>query len=771
MFVRLKSSYPAGSIPGGSASAAWTASNNGNKIMTADLTNTGELKLGLSNQDVIDNEEKTWGHAGHAFYNDVGRAAVLSFTIEGSLMRLWHHSRSHTAVSALFDIYVDLRWFVEFVLFNTYAPLSLLGIDPTVRRVVDVKAHLQYQFDLYSNDGSYKTYETVSTIEEASPKRMYSRAMRVFVVRRVRENSDDPLARVLEDALNVLRDYWVYCDVPDEGAIQKQIFRKLMPLSEWNQIKDHFMGIEEDGAVRYPPSEVAQYSPSDPVRSSHSSVPSPPADTKFYHFLQKNNPNDAAPAKAKVTSAASLRDSQQRDGIAQLAPQADPDPLLRVHGKKHCRTKYVQLCMDLYKVSSPALYFFALSQVVKILKYLKRAGYLHRDVSPGNFLLYHRSGKLPEKITAELDQWITLVSDLEYARPYHGGTGHDPLTGTANFVAVEVQKQAHEFEPPQSDFRNRLPISKFFAFNFYHDLESALWMALDFAFRKVPRSRLGSLTPLGPAEDLLRASAAGLFPASSRGSDHRTACFTKNGTIGALLEVLDAVHGADAPISRILDLIPQLREAYSRVEDSADVPLLQLDNERQVLDDTLFTEDIYDKMEGAFSDISNAYLGRDEEFVWVPDPPPKEIEHRRMASAPRSMGPTEPIPAVQPEETIPESSEDGSRPTTPTPAPRTRRHAKQAEDDERPVRDASSDSQRSSRKRAARDAGTESNAPRKRSRPSPQPGPVRRSKRLVNSSQPTTKPAKGQDASNGPKTRSGGRDASPKNSAGRSKRS
>lgn len=95
--------------------------------------------------------------------------------------------------------------------------------------------------------------------------------------------------------------------------------------------------------------------------------------------MNKDNPSNTPAAEAKIKSASATRDwEKKRDGVAKLAPEAASDPVLQVHGKKHCRTKYVQFCMDLYKVSHPALYFFALSQVVKSA-YLNLVASFHAD--------------------------------------------------------------------------------------------------------------------------------------------------------------------------------------------------------------------------------------------------------------------------------------------------------------------------------------------------------------------------------------------------------
>ena len=53
MFVRRHSSYPAVALPGGCARDSYAGVYNGERIMTADSTSTGELKLGVTPQDIV----------------------------------------------------------------------------------------------------------------------------------------------------------------------------------------------------------------------------------------------------------------------------------------------------------------------------------------------------------------------------------------------------------------------------------------------------------------------------------------------------------------------------------------------------------------------------------------------------------------------------------------------------------------------------------------------------------------------------------------------
>uniref|UniRef100_D8PL83 Fungal-type protein kinase domain-containing protein n=1 Tax=Schizophyllum commune (strain H4-8 / FGSC 9210) TaxID=578458 RepID=D8PL83_SCHCM len=493
--TRIDSSYPKGSrgLLGSARNAKIKIRRTGELVFTADALLTGEFKLFDTRADQFDNAKKTFGHAGHAFYNDVGRIVVFAYTIEGAKMRLWCHTRSHTGISEEFDIHTNPSMFIDFILFSTYASLPVLGVDTTVRRVIDSDRNIQYQFDFYDRKTNVRTtYETTRSIDESSAMELYSRSMRVFEVHLV---LGDPFAkkRAFGKETFVLRDYYVFSHVKSEREIQGGIQHQLELKGVWEEAKPHFMRIREDGAVWIPRSEGA-------VRQT---VPAPHEKSEPYEFIDDDNPAGSGPSTETIRTGRS-----HRTGQSSLAyPNAVEKPLSKLHEKRHMRTVYEQLCIDLYKVNDPKLFFFAMSQVAKILRYMKLAGYVHRDVSPGNFLLHYikEGGSLPDLATisqTSREDWVTIISDLEYARPFLEGSGHDAITGTSFYVAVEVQGQRYKFGPndradddnesdeEDSDWKN----PHHFSYNPYHDAESALWMALDFVFRKIPSQKLDLVT-------------------------------------------------------------------------------------------------------------------------------------------------------------------------------------------------------------------------------------------------------------------------------------
>ncbi|KAL1755196.1 hypothetical protein FB107DRAFT_291064 [Schizophyllum commune] len=580
--TRIEASDPKG------ASSRWGSAHNSyirirqtdELVPTADALVTGEFKPDDTPGDQFDNIKKQYAHAGHAFYNDVGRIAVFSFTIEKTRMRIWCHTHARTGLTEAFDIHTNFLDLVEFILFSTYAPLSVLGVDTTVRRVADSNNNLQYQFDCYDPETNVQTtYQTTRCLDEAFAMELYSRSTRVYEVHQV---LGDPQAneRTLAKEPHVLRDYYDRADVKEknpERFIQDGIKQKLESKGVWAEAAPHFMRIKEDGVVRIPV-------------SVDTTVPAP-----------------------------------------------------ALHEKQHMRTVYEQLCIDLYKVNDPKLFFYAMSQVPKILRYMKLAGHVHRDVSPGNFLLHYlkNNGALPDPASISQtarEDWVTIISDLEFARPYLDAPKDDQNPGTPFYAAVEVYYQRYsflpeyEFEPrliitdnPDSsddDERPVIPPPPHFAYNFYHDAEAALWMALDFVCRRISSKRRALITSGKlTARDFLWDYAATIFSYDSTG---RYELMGKNGAeTYRLHNVLKEVYGADSPVKQLAGLVSELARAYTTLEaTNPSDPSIQFKSGHAAYDPKLFTHEFYDAMETVFLTISDYYAepANADIFVSIYDP-------------------------------------------------------------------------------------------------------------------------------------------------------
>ena len=178
----------------------------------------------------------------------------------------------------------------------------MLGVDTTVRRVADSNNNLQYQFDCYDPETNVQTtYQTTRCLDEAFAMELYSRSTRVYEVRQV---IGDPYAneRTLAKEPHVLRDYYDRADVKEKN-------------------QERFI---QDGIKR--------------------------------NLESKGVWAEAAPHFMRI----------KEDGVVRIPASVDTtEPAPALHEKQHMRTVYGQLCIDLYKVNDPKLFFYAMSQVPK----------------------------------------------------------------------------------------------------------------------------------------------------------------------------------------------------------------------------------------------------------------------------------------------------------------------------------------------------------------------------------------------------------------------
>ncbi|TRM62354.1 hypothetical protein BD626DRAFT_570068 [Schizophyllum amplum] len=571
MILRVQPSCPEVPKACGSAhNAVVKLRRLGQTAFMADVVSSGEFSLCHDISDTRKNEDRTLIHAAHTLFNDEGRDAMFAFTIEWTKMRISWNNRSHSAFTRVFDIHAEPAELIHFILFISYAQLSQLGFDPTVRRVVDKEGLLQYQFDFCNAQKAVTTtYETQRILVDSEENALQYRATRVFAVRRVLVNAELAKDRILDDEVQVLRDCWPGSEDEDESAIQKRL---LDGLDAWPAIKQHFLDIEEDDVVMIPPYE--------------------------------GQASLAAPYLAKYCL------------------------------RKHCRTVYKQLCTDLYSIYNPALFFFALSQIIKVLRHFKLAGFLYRDVSPGNVLLHHKSGKLPPSVDAtKPEDWLTKVTDLEFARPYlDDSLDYGKAVGTGHYVAVEVQCEQYKFRRPKTmsasercEARLTSKPEPDFAYNFYHDVESVLWLALEFVFTLMSPKIKDLTTQTGrEANNSLYRHACGMRVHPKLDvREKRTAYIKEAYDTRNLHYTLRHVYGDDTPLKKVPELVTSLREAYHDLEDNFGTDLVALPNGRTAINPKHFKDDIYDKMEAAFLDISNFYAQPDnaEVFVMISGPP------------------------------------------------------------------------------------------------------------------------------------------------------
>ncbi|KAG6912635.1 hypothetical protein DXG01_013204, partial [Tephrocybe rancida] len=296
-------------------------------------------------------------------------------------------------------------------------------------------------------------------ISETAAYHITSRATRVWLVREIFNRPGDG-KHSLSDDYFVLRDAWLYSDAKLESEIRNDIFERLSKIAAEegktlaDAAKPYFMTFKKDWRVEF-----------DGKRDISFELPLDYSDSSLTGLVPTFAARHASGSQRSTLSA--------KDVNKDARLPAGPEQKLKHHSRMHVRTVYEEVCESMYEVQNFGDLLRALDDSVKALWYMRKAGYVHRDVSAGN-CLWHIDGK------------HGLLSDLEYARRYDELAGHDPKTGTPSFMAVEYQEQRHLFLPPKRDTvlsakdkpskKKTKPKGNRFTFNYYHDLESILWI-------------------------------------------------------------------------------------------------------------------------------------------------------------------------------------------------------------------------------------------------------------------------------------------------------
>ncbi|KAL1698462.1 hypothetical protein EV121DRAFT_297160 [Schizophyllum commune] len=601
------------------------STKDGSMINTADVLASWHVSLEPSPRPELYScpKEKTFEVARHLMSADLRRTCHYSITLEGTTARLWRYCRTWALYSEPFDINKNKEEFIQWILFTSYASDTQLGLDPTVTRVVDKHGQWQYQFDVLTEDNMIRTYQTIKAL---SPDRCadspFDRAMHVFEVQRVTTKGCGDSFSTVDTNTYALQDYW-RSDVEgrnSETRSQRELYGALKAhtssADELREVWAHFMEFLADGVVRWEDMRASDPAPDIPAKPYHYEEGSLSSKSEEDDTACQSAQEEASGESAEISFCESCEEGSESD-------QADNDSVARL---RH-RTLHAHVCVDLYQVNEPAVFFFALDKAVFVLSWLRRIGWLHRDISSGNLMLRRL---LTTSTDAPLHERYQLkLHDLEYSLEYAEAPLPDDGVGTNDFAAVEMATQkymfAHTAEPsalpgtsasegPSDSLVFDIPFHR----NFFHDLESTAWMAMEFALSFVPRRRIQSddwpclwRSLIGSMFDFRGA----FFPKSRTEIEYRVEMLTEPATREEVARVLRNVYGADSPVSKVPDLFAKLREAYEGVENQfreSDAPISDggVPSKRR-LPASLFEgyAEIYDEFRATFQEISEYYAG------------------------------------------------------------------------------------------------------------------------------------------------------------------
>ncbi|KAI0088535.1 hypothetical protein BDY19DRAFT_906557 [Irpex rosettiformis] len=472
-----------------------------------DILTPAEFKLKDNSDDLQDDIKKICWNMYQVMKEDPRRRFVFGFTVENSQMRVWLMSRAEVIVSQPFNFITDHEKFAHFVLSQVYAKPHELGIDTNMTivkgegddstLVYDIVLH-HVQVERGRKEVDPIIVRTVRLINDDGVKYPLGQGTRVWRVNRLVHGKVDKSAPG-----RVLKESWVDEDREREGAILEQIRNQPEVIAD-DDLKPAFEGLFLT-----------------PVASGDVLIEGHPDSTRGLITRGAEIPTTAVIFSLKVS--ASHQPSHAVHGTGSRIPIVPSSVRFRQRfigniNKQHYRVLFAEECKPLSKETSLRNVFHGLAEITDA-----GFGWVHRDISIGN-IMYHRKS----------DKW--KLSDVEFAKRLDVESAHEIRTGTANFMALEVDNGMYLYssgsrkprvsenqrqsiqdiakrmnrqnrdnirvprDEGRTDSSRQLPPEKVFHYNPTHDLESLWWIAVYFVINKetTPTAAFDSTLAMGP---------------------------------------------------------------------------------------------------------------------------------------------------------------------------------------------------------------------------------------------------------------------------------
>ncbi|KAJ8469357.1 hypothetical protein ONZ45_g16918 [Pleurotus djamor] len=419
--------------------------------------------------------------------DDPRRMFTYGITIIADAVTSWYFSRSHSAVSESFSIvevrstskclnscltndHKEPRKFVKLLISFFFSNEEELGYDPNVER----DAEGRYIFTLPQESGPPRRFLTKTSISEYRSNTITGRMTRVWLVT---EHWDDPHLT----AVYVLKDVWLSISDRTEKQIQMALFAGIdeffqsdprnHPLCKDEALKMATPSFEDVIEQRFNYKDYFMTIVTD-HRGRTSKAVADPAWRKTGLFSTDLPTHVPTSRQSRAIERAPTGETPRPLEGQALAPTA-----YRSFAKRRqYRVVFKEFCTDVGSLNTLGEVADVLEQTLFALRLMLCAGWVHRDISCGNILALKNSD----------GTWQAKLSDLEYAKKYppHEGSSasHDPKTGTAYFMPVEVSLSTFFYNPPTValSYDQVAPTitPPIVIHNFQHDLESLFWIFL-----------------------------------------------------------------------------------------------------------------------------------------------------------------------------------------------------------------------------------------------------------------------------------------------------
>ncbi|GJE97376.1 hypothetical protein PsYK624_135920 [Phanerochaete sordida] len=335
----------------------------------------------------------------HILREDARRRFVIGFTIENTHMRLWVANRSDVLVSLPINFVTDVEKVIDFVVRISSARTDELGFDDSIVWRNKLTNDASPQYDIRVDKKWYRTQRLISNI---GAEAILGRGTRVWEVRELDKKGGTEVGPAL-----VLKDSWVDASRDREAVILKNI-RRSAKNDIHRAVFDNYL------------LQVKEHSGSWDVCSGRRRRVDNTRLTLFRRPLPTHLPAMAVKKYPKEDQTVNA-ENPPRGGTPGVMKEISERR--RFHAKVHHRVIFTQVGKTVMEAETLDNAFSALSDIVTVLKVMHQCGWVHRDVSAGNVLVVDGQG---------------ILADVEYAKHQSDHRTHEIKTGTAFFMAVEV---------------------------------------------------------------------------------------------------------------------------------------------------------------------------------------------------------------------------------------------------------------------------------------------------------------------------------------------